>query len=355
MMKKKLLSICCLGYKHCDFLSDNIESITMIDYDNIEIIVVDDGSSDGSVEKLNQIKQEIKLPMTIIAQENTGNVGKNFNTAIKYAKGELITFISLDDVFNASVVNQQIERMNSKDDLCFIASAKAVSINNDGYITTEVQPLSLFKEDVSNITLDKLLELEYHEFGSFYIQGAIFKKELIDAIEGFDEDQTGDDIVLRTKLFRYMLDNQLNHFQIIKDNSVFYRLHENNAHKNSIRQVKIISEYLDKYWTDRKPPKLLKDWLLYAISTTDTQKVMYFISDNDYISSLIEGDIELKKILARKNNFLLQFLRKKKRNWDGSTDITYFNILTYKRKPKNSNTHIHITNTHWKDNKRATS
>ena len=61
-----LLSVCCLGYKHARFLEENVRSICAIDYPNIEIIAVDDGSQDNSVELLNRLAAEIPLKMTVI-------------------------------------------------------------------------------------------------------------------------------------------------------------------------------------------------------------------------------------------------------------------------------------------------
>lgn len=47
-MHLPLLSICCLGYNHANFLQENLDSIVRINYKNIEVIVVDDGSADNS-------------------------------------------------------------------------------------------------------------------------------------------------------------------------------------------------------------------------------------------------------------------------------------------------------------------
>lgn len=73
-----LLSICCLGYNHADFLVDNLNSISKIDYPNIEVIIVDDGSQDSSVELLKEIAPSYNYDIKILDQANTGNIGKKF-------------------------------------------------------------------------------------------------------------------------------------------------------------------------------------------------------------------------------------------------------------------------------------
>ena len=69
--ENKCLSICCLGYNHANFLKDNLNSICAIQYKNIEVIVVDDGSKDDSVLLLNELASSFPYPIKIIAQQNT--------------------------------------------------------------------------------------------------------------------------------------------------------------------------------------------------------------------------------------------------------------------------------------------
>ncbi|MDR2339338.1 MAG: glycosyltransferase family 2 protein, partial [Deltaproteobacteria bacterium] len=95
--EKGLCSVCCLGYKHAKYLEKSIRAIWEGDYREVEIIAVDDGSNDGSGELLQSLSKESPCPMKVILQENTGNIGKNFNTGLKHAKGEYVTFIALDD------------------------------------------------------------------------------------------------------------------------------------------------------------------------------------------------------------------------------------------------------------------
>ncbi|WP_300386599.1 glycosyltransferase family A protein, partial [Clostridium sp.] len=255
----KILSICCLGYNHAEFLQENLDSIKRIDYPHIEVIVVDDGSTDNSVELLNRIQNNFPFELKIIAQENTGNIGKNFNNAIHIAKGELITFISLDDVFNSKAILEEIELISNDPNIAFVAAKKTVTINNDGFINNVLPKLPI--DTAKKPNLEELLEFEYSEFGAFYIQGVVFKKEVIDKIQGFDEDMTGDDIVLRTKLFKEMICSRAWDYHLINSNNVFYRLHDNNIHKNSVRQIKIVTEYLEKYWPERDDPEILIDWV----------------------------------------------------------------------------------------------
>ncbi|HDR1811042.1 TPA: glycosyltransferase family 2 protein, partial [Pasteurella multocida] len=307
-MRKKLISFCCLGYNHASFLKENLDSIEKIGYKDLEVIVVDDGSKDNSVALLHELKDSYSYPIKIISQENTGNIGKNFNTALSQAKGEFVTFISLDDVFNSKVLLEVINDMNMDPSLAFWASSKAISINNIGLINTNFSELPICK--MENVHVWDLLELEYTNFGAFYLQGTILRKELVDKISGFDEDLIGDDIILRTKLFKYLLDKPEWSYKIVNKNTVFYRLHDNNVHKNRVRQIQIVTEYLERYWSGRDNPPILLQWVKDTIKNLPFSEYMKMFSLNKRAASLInEPDIqnEIKRVLLKENsplNFL---------------------------------------------------
>jgi alpha-1,3-rhamnosyltransferase len=54
--------------------------------DHIEILVLDDGSDNSSVNVLQELSRRSPFPMKVMVQENTGNIGKNINRIIKMLK-----------------------------------------------------------------------------------------------------------------------------------------------------------------------------------------------------------------------------------------------------------------------------
>ncbi len=347
-MNKDLLSICCLGFNHSAFIKDNLESILNINYKNIEVIVVDDGSSDNSIEVLNTIKKTYPLSVKIINQKNTGNIGLNFNNAIKEATGELITFISLDDVFHSKVMLQQLNELNNQPNLAFIASSKALSINDSGYVD-ETRPGELLLSKIKNPQIDDLIHLEFEQIGAFYLQGSIFRRSIIDSIYGFDNDMTGDDIVLRIKLFNYLKCHPEWSFQIINQNNVFYRLHENNIHKNSARQIKIVTEVWERYWPNQEAPELLINWVCGYIKGASFEQIIRLFTANKKSTELL-NNIRIQAAIKKsiRNEFIssiTKFIYSRKKVNEFKRVITLFSFIKFsynKNKEKNTNT-IHFT------------
>jgi glycosyltransferase involved in cell wall biosynthesis len=99
------------------YIEECLKSVFAQTYKPVEIIVVDDGSTDRSLEIVQKLKPE---NMKIICQ-NHGDVSKARNTGIKNAGGELIAFIDHDDIWLPEKLEKQaaIFAKNTQVDLVF--------------------------------------------------------------------------------------------------------------------------------------------------------------------------------------------------------------------------------------------
>jgi glycosyltransferase involved in cell wall biosynthesis len=81
-----------------------MENVLSQTYDDFEVIVVNDGSSDETQQWVSQIKDpRVKL----ISQENQGLAGAR-NTGIAHAQGEYITFLDADDLWEPTKLEKQV-------------------------------------------------------------------------------------------------------------------------------------------------------------------------------------------------------------------------------------------------------
>ncbi len=85
------------------FIGETLDSILGQSYENFEILVVNDGSTDGSLNVLNGFRDRIK----IINQKNVG-VSSARNHGILRSKGELIAFCDSDDIWHKSKLEVQV-------------------------------------------------------------------------------------------------------------------------------------------------------------------------------------------------------------------------------------------------------
>lgn len=149
MEYQPLASIIINNYNYGRFLPAAIDSALNQTYNNIEVIVVDDGSQDNSKDIMLDYGQQI-VP---IFKENGGQAS-SYNVGFSASQGDIICFLDADDVFLPSKVAEIVETFNTCKDLdwCF-HSVKLIDQHNNllpetttvNYITRECDFRALLK------------------------------------------------------------------------------------------------------------------------------------------------------------------------------------------------------------------
>jgi glycosyltransferase involved in cell wall biosynthesis len=96
-----LISVMIGAFNAAPYLGEAIESVFAQDYEPIELIVVDDGSTDGTADIAHSFAR-----VQVIQQENGGNGGAR-NRAVEHATGELYAFLDADDRFTPGKLTLQ--------------------------------------------------------------------------------------------------------------------------------------------------------------------------------------------------------------------------------------------------------
>lgn len=94
------MSICIPVYDHQDFVRDAVQSIIDQDYENIELIVIDDGSRDQSADRVEQLVSACRARFSrfeFIRRENRG-LGATLNQAIDWSRGKYFSALASDDL-----------------------------------------------------------------------------------------------------------------------------------------------------------------------------------------------------------------------------------------------------------------
>jgi len=108
-MNCRLVSVIIPSYNNIRWVSNAIESVLKQSYPYCEIIVVDDGSTDGTGVLLGDTyRDRIKY----IYQENKGLSGAR-NTGLRQARGDYIQFLDADDLIHPDKIRSQVELMQS--------------------------------------------------------------------------------------------------------------------------------------------------------------------------------------------------------------------------------------------------
>ncbi len=97
LQSNPLVSVLITNYNYANFISEAIKSVLSQTYQNFEIIICDDGSTDNSIDIINNfIKYDKRI--ILVAKQNGGQASA-INTAFAASKGDIISILDSDDLF----------------------------------------------------------------------------------------------------------------------------------------------------------------------------------------------------------------------------------------------------------------
>lgn len=105
MNSTPLVSVLVPVYNVEKYLDECIDSIESQTYKNLEVIFVNDGSTDRSLDILNRRKRNNYI---VISQQNSGSASTR-NTCMHFAKGEFICFLDSDDMLTPAAIEKMVE------------------------------------------------------------------------------------------------------------------------------------------------------------------------------------------------------------------------------------------------------
>ena len=173
-METPLVSVIIPNYNHARFLDERIQSVLNQTYQNFEVIILDDKSTDNSVEVINKYKDNPHVSHIVVNEENSGSPFKQWYRGISMAKGGWIWIAESDD----SCDNRLLERLvNGIKENVIVSFCRSTRMNSSG------QSIPFNYQDC----LPESLWMDGMEFISHYLgkkcvicnaSSAIFKKEV---------------------------------------------------------------------------------------------------------------------------------------------------------------------------------
>ncbi len=127
---KPLVSIVIPVHNGQEYIKEAIDSCLNQTYENIETIVVDDKSTDSTLEILKEYGEKI----TVIPVEKQNGLGNVINIGIRASKGQYIARMDADDVMYPSRIKKQVEYMQEHPN-CVAVGGQIDIIDKDGNIT----------------------------------------------------------------------------------------------------------------------------------------------------------------------------------------------------------------------------
>ncbi|MCB1768500.1 MAG: glycosyltransferase [Candidatus Competibacteraceae bacterium] len=118
-MTPSLVSVVVPAYNCAEHLYDTLKTVFAQDYTPIEVIIVDDGSTDTTPEVLTRLEQERPDQVRVVRQENAGSARAR-NAGCMAARGEFIAFIDCDDPWLPGKLSEQVAYLQAHPTVDFV-------------------------------------------------------------------------------------------------------------------------------------------------------------------------------------------------------------------------------------------
>lgn len=208
-MQPPLVSVICLCYNHERFVREAIESVLQQTYSNLQIIVVDDASTDNSVREIEKTIAAAPHVQFLRVKENVGNC-KAFNAGLALAKGEYIVDFATDDRMVPERIDRQVRFFASFDQSYGVNFTDAVYIDADGKVLRHHYDYLLRKG-----LIDRIPEGNVYSFvlGTYFISSPtmMIRRKVLEMLGGYDETLAYEDFdfwVRSSRLFNYCFLNE---------------------------------------------------------------------------------------------------------------------------------------------------
>ncbi len=242
LKKTDLISVILITYNAEEFVRLAIDSVLNQTYRDFELIIIDDGSIDNTIEIIKDYTSKSDRIISMF-YEHSGNVGKLRNEAIKISKGEYIAIIDGDDIWSEEKLMLQIQFMEQFDLICTNAN-EIDSANN-------IIKVRYFQENIP-----EKLTLDFLAYKNYVITSSVLMRKDIVIKAGMFEDDVGirgEDYILWLNIA------QIGNILFLDRSLIKYRRHTGNlSYLNIEERKKLLLRTIDirrKFW-DKIDPKI---------------------------------------------------------------------------------------------------
>lgn len=302
--KSSLVTVYVTNYNYAKYLSKSIDSVINQTYKNIELLIIDDGSTDNSkeiIEKYSDLKN-----IKVIFQKNKGLIVSN-NIALRLANGVYIMRLDADDYLDNNAVKLMVDEMEN--------DSKLGLVYPNYFIVDSKNNIINYRERISSDS-SNVKDIPAH--------GActLFRVTFLKSIGGYDESFSCQDGF-------YVWAKFINTFKVksIQTPLFYYRRHSSNLTNNYEKILKTRTKIISKVVDDSEIMKPLAiipvrgkkiDNTCVALQELKSKKIIDLKIEEIFRSKYIEKivvttpDEEVYKYLEKKNYANVNLIKRDK-------------------------------------------
>jgi len=261
------------SYNHESFIEQAIESAINQTYKDIELIVIDDGSTDNSPQILKMLQK--KYGFYLECRKNHGLV-KTLNYALKnIVKGKYVCILDSDDYFKNTKIEKQVKVLEENPHCGLCYNPLYYIDKNSNIISDEIDK----KNTLTGYIFEEFFRGDAHiPDGGVLIPLKVFKE-----IDYYDEDINLEDYQLWFKILsKYPV-------TYINEHLTYYRVHDTNVSNDEYKmlqwEIQVVNKWKEHPVYEKSKPYLFNRWFAKYAKYNKKKALMYFLKSIPYISS----------------------------------------------------------------------
>lgn len=293
------VSVIIPAYNGERLIAEAIESVLRQTYQDYEIIVVDDGSSDDTAKVVRQYGEAVNY----LRQRNQG-VAASRNLGLAAALGEYIAFLDQDDLFLPHKLATQAALMDCRDELGIVNSGWQICSVTDSDRQSQAETAVRPWEQIPELSSANLIVWK-----PVFLGAMLFRRTWLERAGGFNTtlEQTPDvDLVLRLAAIDCPA-------AWVEQVTVKYRQHEHNASKNTLLQAQELNQITANFFArpnltpelktlevrSRYQSLIWSSWRLYQ--TGNLPAMQHYLQESQAYSSRYPTELPLDWLASFEN------------------------------------------------------
>lgn len=244
-MEKVKVSVIVPIYNVEKYLKRCVESLINQTYKNIEILLIDDGSTDSSAEICNKL-ETVDSRIKVYHKEN-GGLGSARNYGYKYAKGEYILFLDSDDYIELNTIENMM-KYREYDIVCC------------GFDRVDEETKKVYSQEMIKMPFDELEITDKMIIETAFLSpsgwGKLFKKELLSNIKFSEDKRAIEDtlfyleIIPKAKKIKYI--KEILWHYMVRKNSLIMSITEEKADLFEKNLLEVKEKYIENNFDKAK-------------------------------------------------------------------------------------------------------
>jgi glycosyltransferase involved in cell wall biosynthesis len=232
MENKPLVSILLLSMNHELYIEQCINSLSGQTYKNIEVIYLDNASSDNTFEKGKKLLEDSGLPHKCFSNRESKTISFNLNFLFDQSSGDFVSPLSTDDWFEPENIQKKIAY--------FLANPDVGALFSNGWIYLEAEQQTLLN-DAASFRKGYIFKEVLTQADCIFYVGVIYRRQIINEAGKWDERLLIEDTDMYIRIGR------ISKIDYLDEPLVYYRRTSGSASKNKQFMLRGSRQYYEKY------------------------------------------------------------------------------------------------------------